>query len=208
MRCLLFISYLLILTACSSSYKHLQKTQEDVSCIEKFKPDFSNALYYTEINVTGKHLSGLLVIKLMPDGSTRMVFANEAGFKFFDFEFAANGNFKVFYIIDAMNKKAVITTLRKDFEIIMMQQANRQHGYMSRNLDSGYNYYAFPQQKGFNYYITDTSCSKLIRLERASSKKAVVKIQMQDYINRLPDTIGITHTNFSFDIGLKRLKKL
>jgi hypothetical protein len=208
MRCLLFISCLFVLTACSSSYKHLQKTQEDVSCIEKFKPDFSNALYYTEINVVGKHLSGLLVIKLMPDSSTRMVFSNEAGFKFFDFEFAANGNFKVFYIIDAMNKKAVITTLRKDFEIIMMQQANMQHGYMSRSRDSGYNYYAFPQEKGFNYYITDTTCTQLIRMERASSRKAVVKIKLQDYLNGIPDSIGITHTNFSFDIGLKRLKKL
>jgi hypothetical protein len=35
-----------------------------------------------------------------------------------------------------MNKKAVITTLRKDFEIIMMQPAKMQHGYMSRNIDS------------------------------------------------------------------------
>jgi hypothetical protein len=102
----------------------------------------------------------------------------------------------------------VITTLRKDFEIIMMPQANMQHGYMSRNRDSGYNYYAFPQEKGFNYYITDTTCTQLIRLERASSRKAVVKIQMKDYINGLPDSIGITHTNFSFDIGLKHLKKL
>ena len=208
MRCLPLISCMLVLTACSSSYKHLQRSQEDVSCIQKFKTDFTNALYYTEVNVIGKHLSGLLLIKLMPDSSTRMVFSNEAGFKFFDFEFAKDGNFKVFYIIDQMNKKAVIKTLRKDFEIIMMQPANMQHGYMSRNIDSGYNYYAFPQEKGFNYYITDSTCNKLIRLERASSKKAVVKIQMTDYSNGRPDTIGITHTNFNFNIGLRQLKKL
>src|SRR5215471_538454 len=113
MRCLPLISYMLVFTACSSTYKHLQKTQEGVNCIQKFKPDFTNALYYAEVNVVGKHLSGLLLIKLMPDSSTRMVFSNEAGFKFFDFEFAKDGNFKVFYIIDQMNKKPVITTLRK-----------------------------------------------------------------------------------------------
>ena len=206
MRCLLFISCLLALTACSSSYKHLQKTPGDIDCIEKFKPDFTKALYYTEVNIIGKHLSGLLLIKLMPDSTTRMVFSNEAGFKFFDFEFSPNGNFKVYYIIDQMNKKAVITTLRKDFEIVMMRQINMQHGYMSRDKDSAYNYYAFPQEKGFNYYITDTACSKLIRMERASSRKAVVKVTMQDYANGLPDTIGIMHTGFNFDIGLKRLE--
>lgn len=207
MRCLL-ISLLVVASACSSSYKHLQKTTGDVGCLEKFKPDFSNALYYTQVNIIGKHLSGLLLIKQMPDSSTRMVFSNEAGFKFFDFEFAANGGFKVFYIIDEMDKKPVIKTLRKDFEIVMMHQPNMQNGYMKRAADSAYNYYAFPQEKGYNYYITDATCNRLIRLERASSKKTVVKIEMLDYKNGLPDSIGITHTNFNFDIGLKRLEKL
>ena len=101
MRCLL-ISLLVVASACSSSYKHLQKATGDVGCLEKFKPDFSNALYYTQVNVIGKHLSGLLLIKQMSDSNTRMVFSNEAGFKFFDFEFAADGSFKVFYIIDEM----------------------------------------------------------------------------------------------------------
>lgn len=207
MRCLL-ISLLFVTSACSSSYKHLQKATGDVGCLEKFRPDFSNALYYTQVNVTGKHLSGLLLIKQMPDSSTRMVFSNEAGFKFFDFGFAADGSFKVFYIIDEMDKKAVVTTLRKDFEIVMMHQYNMRNGYVKHDIDSAYNYYTFPQEKGYNYYITDTTCGRLIRLERASSKKAVVKIEMLDYKNGSPDSIGITHTNFNFNIGLKRLEKL
>jgi hypothetical protein len=204
----LLISLLFVLTACSSSYKHLQQTAGDVHCLDKFKPDFSDALYYTQVNVIGKHLSGLLLIKSMPDSSTRIVFSNEAGFKFFDFGFEADGNFKVYYIIDEMNKKAVITTLRKDFEIVMMHSYSMQNGYVKKNLDSAYNYYTFPQERGFNYYITDAGCNNLIRLERASKRKAVVKIQMLDYKNGVPDSIGITHTNFNFNIGLKHLEKL
>ena len=41
-------------------------------------------------NVVGNHLSGLLLIKKMPDSSTRMVFSNEMGLGFFDFEFACH----------------------------------------------------------------------------------------------------------------------
>ncbi|MFT4152975.1 hypothetical protein [Parafilimonas sp.] len=204
----LLISLLIVFSACSSSYKHLQRTTGDVHCLDKFKPDFSNALYYTQVNVIGKHLSGLLLIKLMPDSSERMVFSNEAGFKFFDFGFAAEGGFTVYYIIDAMNKKAVITTLRKDFEIVMMQPYSMQNGFLKKDIDSAYNYYTFPQEKGFNYYITDAGCNNLIRLERASKRKAVVKIRMLDYKNGLLDSIGITHTNFNFNIGLKRLEKI
>ncbi|SFP92073.1 hypothetical protein [Parafilimonas terrae] len=204
----LLISLLFVFSACSSSYKHLQTTAGDVHCLDKFKPDFSNVLYYTQVNVIGKHLSGLLLIKAMPDSSTRIVFSSEAGFKFFDFGFAPNGNFKVYYIIDEMDKKAVITTLRKDFEMVMMQPYSLQNGYVRKDIDSAYNYYTFPQEKGFNYYITDAGCNELIRLERASKRKAVVKIQMLDYKNGTPDSIGITHTNFNFNIGLKRLEKI
>jgi hypothetical protein len=115
----------------------------------KFKPDFTNALYYTEVNVIGKHLSGLLLIKLMPTAAHAWCFPTKLALNSSILSLQKMGSFKVFYIIDQMNKKAVITTLRKDFEIIMMQPANMQHGYMSRNIDSGYNYYAFPTGKRF-----------------------------------------------------------
>jgi hypothetical protein len=144
----------------------------------------------------------------MPDSSTRMVFSNEAGFKFFDFSFEKDGGFKVWYIIEQMDKKAVITTLRKDFEIIMMHPVNMQHGFMKRDVDSGYNYYTFPQEKGFNYYITNSGCDTLIRMERSSKRKAVVEIHEFGFHNGLPDSIGISHTQFNFNIGLKRLEKL
>ena len=105
MRFLLFINTIFIFAAssCSPVYKgKLQAGRED-SCVALFKPDFSRALYNTQVNVVGKHLSGLLIIKTMPDSSIRMVFSNEAGFKFFDFGFAKN-DFTVYYIFDQMNK--------------------------------------------------------------------------------------------------------
>lgn len=202
----LLISCLLFLSACTSQYKSLQTSSGEISCLQKFKPDFTRALYYTEVNVTGKYLSGILLIKKMPDSSTRMVFSNQSGFKFFDFEFAENGDFKVNYIIDKLNKKPVITTLRKDFEIVMMQPNVMQHGFVKQDT-AGLKYYGFTEEKGYNYYITDSSCNDLIRMERASSRKAVVKAIMRDYKNGIPDTIGISHTGFQFDIGLKRLEQ-
>src|SRR5438128_8324576 len=103
----LLISCLFFLCACASQYKQLQQSTGNADCLQKFKPDFTRALYYTTVNVTGKYLSGILLIKKMPDSSTRMVFSNQSGFKFFDFEFSASGDFKVYYIIDKLNKKAV-----------------------------------------------------------------------------------------------------
>ena len=204
MRYLLLSSFLLFL-ACSPAYKQMQVATGDVNSLENFKPKFTVALYSTQVDVAGNHLSGLLLIKKMPDSSTRMVFSNEIGFKFFDFEFSKDGNFKIYSIISKMNKKSVIKTLRKDFELVLMDHLDNTKVFVRKENDLLY--YIYPQIRGYNYYITDSSGNELIRAERASKKKTVVEAIMQNYINGIPDTIGISHKTFNFTIGLKRLER-
>jgi hypothetical protein len=176
-----------------------------INRLAKFKPAFTVALYKTEVDVVGNHLSGLLLIKKMPDSSIRMVFSNEMGFKFFDFEFTSDHHFNVYSIMKKMNRKAVITTLRKDFELILMEGLDS--AAVSVRANKELTYYVFPQTKGFNYYITDSSGDHLVRMERASNRKTVVQAIMKDYINGIPDTIGISHQTFNFTIGLKRIER-
>ena len=180
----------------------MQALPADGTPLQKFKPVFRVALYNTKVDVVGNHLSGLLLIKKMPDNSTRLVFSNEMGFTFFDFEFTPSGKFKVYSIIDKMNKRAVIKTLRKDFELVLMNNLNQPSTIRKSN---GLLYYVYPMSRGFNYYITDSSNRELVRLERASRTKTVVEVIMKNYIHGIPDTIGITHKNFAFTIGLKRI---
>lgn len=206
MRYLLLSSSLFILLGCSSAYKGLQKITGDINAIQKFKPAITVALYKAEVNVIGNYLSGLLLIKKMPDSSTRMLFSNEMGFTFFDFEFTKNGDFKVYYILRKMDRKAVIKTLRKDFELVLMQNLGTSNAYISQD-SSGLHYYIFPQTKGFNYYITDSTGNELLKMERSSKKKRVVTIITKNYSNGLPDTISITHHNFNFTIGLKKIER-
>ncbi|WPU98771.1 hypothetical protein SNE26_22410 [Mucilaginibacter sp. cycad4] len=206
MRFLLLSSCLLILAGCSSVYKNLKPADGNVREIRKFAPDFTRALYKTEVDVIGgHHLSGLLLIKTLPDKSIRMVFSNEMGFKFFDFEFKPDGGFKVYYIIKQMDKRPVIITLQKDFELVMMRKQNPETGYLRK--DGDYLYYVFPQEKGANYYVTNKAGTELIRIERSSDRKPVVQAIMKDFHDGIPDTIGISHKNFKFNIGLKRLER-
>jgi len=205
MHYLLLSSCLFFFPACSSVYRGVKKGSTDPGCLLQFKPVFTKALYSTTVDVVGKHLSGLLLVKAMPDSSTRLVFSNEMGFKYFDFEFSAAGIFRVYYILPQMDKAAVLTTLRKDFELLLMQHLDTGKAFLLKK--DGLFYYGFPQTKGNNYYITDSTCRQLIRLERASKRKPVVIAVMQNYTDGMPDSIGISHTNFNFTIGLKKLKQ-
>ena len=191
--------------SCSPVHKQMQFANADINLLQKFKPVFTVALYNTTVDVVGNHLSGLLLIKKMPDSSTRMVFSNEMGLTFFDFEFAADGKFKVYSIIKKMNKRSVIKTLQHDFELILMN--NLDNSKASVRTGNGLTYFIFPQTKGFNYYITNLSGDELVRMERASNKKTIVEAVMKNYINGIPDTIGISHKTFEFNIGLKRIER-
>ncbi len=202
MRCLLSIS-LLVLCSCTSHYNKMQRSAiAGMDCIRSFKPVFKTALYNTQVNVIGKHLSGLLIIKEMPDSSTRIVFTSEAGFKFFDFGFSEK-DFTVYYIYKEMDKKAVIKTLRKDFELVLMNKLNTEKPYVLEK--DGEKYYTFPDGKDHYYYVTNIDCSRLIRMERGSKRKKVMTAIAENFNEGVPDTIGITHDNFNFNIGLKRI---
>jgi hypothetical protein len=202
MRFLLLISIAFFLAACGSSYKHLTRTAGDLSCINKFKPVIATVLYNTSVNVTGNHLSGLLIMKTMPDSSLRLVFSSETGFKFFDFEFSQR-NFKVHYIINKMDKKSVIKTLRKDFQLVLMNMPEGAGGYTLKN-DSN-NYYTFPNGKDHYYYITDPGCTELLSMERGSKRKKVTEAVAMNYQAGVPDSIHIRHSGFEFEIALKRI---
>jgi hypothetical protein len=172
--------------------------------LAKFKPAFKVALYKTEVDVVGNHLSGLLLIKKMPDSSTRMVFSNEMGIKFFDFEFTTDGNFKVYFVMKKMNKKPVLKTLRKDFELILMEHLDT--AAASVRIHNGLIYYVFPETKGYNYYITDSTGIISLAWKEHQKKNDCTAI-MKNYINGTPDTIGISHKTFNFTIGLKRIER-
>ena len=202
---LILSSCLLFVLSCSPSYKQMQSANADVNVLQKFKPAFTVALYNTTVDVVGNHLSGLLLIKKMPDSSTRMVFSNEMGFSFFDFEFKPDGDFKVYSIMKKLDKKSVIKTLQHDFELVLMNNLDNSKAVVKTN--EGLTYFIFLKSKGFNYYITNQSGSELVWMERASNKKTIVEAVMKNYINGIPDTIGISHKTFEFNIGLKRIER-
>jgi len=196
----------IFIAGCSSAYKSLVSAGGYAGCIQKFKPAFTSTLYNTQVNVVGRHLSGLLLFKAMPDSSMRIVFSSEMGVKFFDFGFDKSGGFTVFQVMNQLNKKSVIKTLRSDFELILMRKFASAEAVMKKDT-AGNIWHGYISPGETNYYIVTPDCDSLLRIENAMKRKPKVRIVMQDYRNGVPDTIGIQHMNFNFDIGLKYINR-
>ncbi|MCD6010489.1 MAG: hypothetical protein K0Q79_351 [Flavipsychrobacter sp.] len=192
---------LLLFTGCKNYYHNLKPGTGDVKCIEKFTPQFTKVMYSAYVDVTKHHFSGILLFRLMPDHSTRIVFTNEVGVKFFDFGFGQDGTFTKFYVLDKLDKKIIVNALRNDLNLILLHPTLTNAKVLT---DGTNNYITVPNKKGNDYYITNNSCTNLVRIEKASKRKPVVVAEMIDYNNSLPDSINISHKNFNFNIALKR----
>lgn len=199
-----WLAIVVLVAGCRSVYKGLQPVNGEVNCIRQFSPQFTSTLYSTQVDILKHHLSGLLFFKQMPDSSIRVVFANEMGFKFFDFEFDKQGNFTKHYLMAKMDRKAVVKTLQQDFALVLLRP-DLQQAHVAT--DNRYRYIVVPTEKGNNYYITDTACTKLVRIEKSSRRKPAVTVWMQHYSNGVPDTIHIRHEHFKFNISLQKVEK-
>ena len=205
MRYLLVISFIILTIGCSKSpYSSLQKSDTDKLCIVKFKPQFTSILYNAKIDVVGKHLSGLLLFKTMPDSSIRVVFSNEMGVKFFDFEYR-NSGFKSLYCISQLNKKIVIKQLKEDIGYLLIYDINLSSATVKQN--NNQQYFEFDGKKTKTYYITDVNCLKLLRVENASKRKKKIIIDLSDYKSGMPDSVNIAHQLFQFNISLKQIDR-
>ena len=201
-RYLLYSSIVLLVSGCTSQYKDLIQADHPGCSVSKFKPHIDYSLYTTSVDVLHKHLSGLLALKRMPDNSTRAVFQSEMGLTFFDFEWAEDGTFRKMNVLKKMDKKVVVNALRKDFELLLMN--NLDSTQANTYTDGHQLYHRFADESEFVYVITDTTCSTLTRMERASSRKAKVNVYLTN-TEGVPDSVFIDHKQFKFTIALKRI---
>ncbi len=200
----LLVSFSLLAISCAPKLYQGEATQTEPICVEKFRPTFHSDLYEAKVDVIGKHISGLLLFKIMPDSSTRVVFTNEAGVKFFDFEFRKN-HFRVYQIIRQLNRKPVIKTLRKDFEMVLMQWIGSGKPMIYKNGEELR--YVFNHVKENDCVVTNANCTTLKRLEKIFTRKKKFLVNMNLVNNQAPESIVIEHLIFNMKIALKRLQR-
>ncbi|MCC6463033.1 MAG: hypothetical protein IT260_21365 [Saprospiraceae bacterium] len=197
---------ILALPACHSPYEALAPAPGiPVGQVLDMQPRFGARLYKTEVDVVGKHLSGLLLFKTMPDSSKRVVFTSETGPTLFDFSFAKDGAFEVKYCLKALRRKSVLRTLRQDFELLLLENPGQAGPAVLR--DSSQLYFPFRNGKDTNYFRTDLAAHRLLGMEKAGRRKQKVQIDISPTAAGLPDSVRIEHRNFTFAIRMKTLER-
>ena len=204
-RYLLFSIAVIFCSACASDYKLLKETAGNAACFKTLAPYMETSWYHASVDVVGFHVSGLLLVKQMPDSSYRVVFTNEAGVTFFDFGFSKDGNFTVHNIIRQMNKRPVIRTLRDDFSLVL--GIPFREGKYSSWMRGEEVLYGVTEKKETAYFITSKDCASLHRLELGSSRKQKVVVEISGDGYPTPEKLELSHKTFNMQITLTRFQK-
>lgn len=197
----------LALVSCANPYKHLQQDTTVHTTALRFKPEFDKALYRCVVNgriVFKKfHLSGLLFFKNLEDGTTRVVFQNEMGFTFFDFEWDQHDVFKVNQVIDQLNKPALIKTLEKDMNLFLLK--NLDTATEKRFRKNAAVYHRFDLEKGVVYYISANNI--LERIENAGKSKVItITLSGKQKEHDMPQEALFNHHKANFTIRLNKIE--
>jgi hypothetical protein len=203
MRFLLYSAVVLIISSCRSDYQGLQNSTSEADCLENFASDFKTTWYAASIDVYGKHMSGLLLVKKFGE-NYRTVFTNESGVTLLDFEIGENGSFEVRKVIKQLDRKAVIKTLRDDFTLMLQLPFKKESGDVFMRADE--KYHSVRQKNEIAYFITDKECASLRRLELGSKRKRKVSILVTGNYDQ-PTSMEITHHTFDMVIKLKKIER-
>lgn len=201
---------LLFFVSCAPLYKGLtQKTVEQ--SVFRFRPTIDRTLY--RCIVDGRfifkkfHLSGVLFFKQLENGTKRAIYQNEMGIAFFDMEWDKEGKFRVRQVMEEMNKEAVIKTLQKDLEMLLMIGMDEKSEIMLGANGGKTELYRLNRESGYVYYTVEDK--KLIKIENTSNRKRVVSVNVagKDNNSSMPDTVTYKHYKANFTISLTKIER-
>lgn len=172
-------------------------------------PDFDRALYHCAVEGRAAwkkyRFSGLLFFRKTADSATHVVFQTQAGLTYFNFRWAAGGSFEVVQILEALNKPAIIRTLRKDFEILMGRYPQGDASWLEGPANQKVLGLNRPEDR-LLYFFEAKDLSGIERIELWGKRRKVLDFETGGFApGALPDTVKLRHLRAGFSIELKKI---
>ena len=205
----LFISNILALPSYSSEIIQ----EADSANFSVFKKDFKKVLLKANIDVFDKHFSGLIFIKYITKDSTmRIVFLSEVGLKIFDLGFYlyqnnfSKENFTIHYCLGQLNKKALIKTIKNDFDLILMNNLIVSKLKRLEDKKKDFFLWKYKNKNQKNLYFQNIETGNISKIISKKGLFRKVSIELLHYKEGFPEKIFIAHRNMKLNIELIKVK--
>jgi hypothetical protein len=165
-----------------------------------FSNQETDYVYKAHIEVYGNDLSGIFVVKKVNDSVHRVVLTTDFGNKLLDFELSEK-DFKINYIVDDLNKKIIINTLKKDFVLLLKtnhkvdEVFENEENIIFKSIEGNRINYLYKSKK-------DNSFSKLVNASKLNEK---VTFSFLPKNTTFAESILIQHYNIKLKIELNQI---
>lgn len=201
-----------LLAGCSyPQFKSFQRTSEAAISLNDVKPWFiegpNQYLFNAAIDIYRNHFGGMMVMKYLSKESCRVVYITEVGIKVFDMEFFVNGDFKLHYCIDAINRGIIIKTLKNDVGLMLAGIPSNNKIKLSDDLLQNKTLIKSTGHYGTMYYLINNLS---LRAEEILTRKCLQKkVDIKYFSNSQSelDSVGIVHYNIKLKIHLSRINE-
>jgi hypothetical protein len=199
---------IIVLFFASCSSVNVVKDYESVSIEKQFFQNtyFNNSeidyVYKANISVYGNNLTGIFIAKKIDRTTHRVVFTTEFGNKLFDIEISET-EFKINYIVDELNKKILINTLKTDFRLLFKTDFLVSEQYQNNT----YKVIKSTDNNNFNYLFFTTSNNKLDKIIHTTKTKEKISISFSSENNIFAQNIIVQHYNIPMQIEFNYLKQ-
>ncbi len=192
---------ILILSSCTlATTKDFTAINSTTSTVKN--PYFSDVpidyVYKANFEVYGYEFGGILIIKKLANHHHKVVFTTEFGTKMLDVELNKN-DFIINFIADDLNQKVLINTLKKDFKILLMEEANVDKMYQNKE----FFIFKTSNDNRYNYYFINKETNHLEKVVNTSKTKEKVIFNFKSDGGKMARKILIEHKNIKLQIGLK-----
>jgi len=196
---------LLIVSSCSTlnvvkgyNLVALEKDSFEVSYFSNPEMDY---VYKANITVYGNELSGIFIAKKINDTTHRVVFTTEFGNKLLDFEISET-EFKINSIVEELNRKMLISTLKSDFRLLL-----HNHYVVKEQYDNNVNkVFLSKEGKMNNYLFVSKSDNTLNKIVCSTKRKEKINLFITSENNIFAKKIIIQHYNIKLRIELNYLQ--
>jgi len=158
-------------------------------------------VYKANITIYVNELSGIFIAKKINDTTHRVVFTTEFGNKLLDFEISET-NFRVNSIVDELDRKILINTLKTDFRMLLRKKYKVKQQYD----DLETSVYLAEDAKMLNYLFVSKSNNYLSKIVHTSKRKERINFFFTSENNIFATNIIIQHYNIKLRIELNYLQ--
>jgi hypothetical protein len=201
-----------LLAGCSyPQFNSFQLTAEPIFSLSDIKPWFiygpDHYLFSADIDIYSNHFGGMMVIKYLSRESCRVVYITEVGIKVFDLEFFTNGDFKVHYCLEAINRKLIIKTLKNDIGLMLADVPSINKGKLSEDRKLDKSLLKSKDHSRTRYYLLDNKSHRTEEILTRSCLQKKVDIKYFRNSQNDLDSVQIRHYNIRLKINLSNINE-